>query len=241
MSNDDKASRSRYDTQPSRSPYDAQSSLSTHNKQTDRSPFDTTPSLSPYDGKSNRIPDDTQPSHFPYGTTHRHSAYDDKFSHSSAMVDLDYENLRKERAKLEHDDHKLKMKLQRQHEKAMTEEEKKKKRQEQKDLRIEEKKERRSEKLFERKVKAYDIADKQRKKNYEKRMDGHWMGYADRLGTDPMSDVRLVKRALGVEIRKRMPGTRLGKRGVVDIPKITDFNLLKKIWIHMLDVAKGCI
>lgn len=36
----------------------------------------------------------------------------------------------------------------------------------------------------------------------------HSMGYADQLGIDPISDLRLTKRAAGVSLRRRLPGFR---------------------------------
>ncbi|KAI4231542.1 MAG: hypothetical protein LQ349_005544 [Xanthoria aureola] len=51
-------------------------------------------------------------------------------------------------------------------------------------------------------------AQDQRAHRQQKRWEGHEMGYADHLGEDPLSDIRLTKQAIGVEVRKRMPGIR---------------------------------
>ncbi|KAL8921441.1 MAG: hypothetical protein Q9172_004033 [Xanthocarpia lactea] len=72
----------------------------------------------------------------------------------------------------------------------------------------EEKERKRQDLLDQRYQQECDRAREQERRNREKRADGKDFGHADRLGYDPLSDVRLVKHAVGYEVRKRMPGTR---------------------------------
>lgn len=65
-----------------------------------------------------------------------------------------------------------------------------------------------AEKYHERKVKECQRAREKEQKNARKRMEGHDRGYADHLGIDVISDLRLIKRAAGVDIRHSLPGTR---------------------------------
>ena len=72
----------------------------------------------------------------------------------------------------------------------------------------EEKEEKRRAVLDKRYEKECLRAQDQRAHRVQKRWEGHEMGYADHLGEDPLSDIRLTKQAIGVEVRKRMPGIR---------------------------------
>lgn len=80
-------------------------------------------------------------------------------------------------------------------------------REQQEDTKKEDKERKQQERYYERQVKEYDRAREKREKNARMREE-HKMGYADHLGSDPISDLRLTKHALGVSIRKRLPGTR---------------------------------
>lgn len=73
--------------------------------------------------------------------------------------------------------------------------------------RAEEKERKRREKYSDRKEREYERERAKRAKNARMRQE-HDVGYADNLGVDPISDLRLVKRAAGVSIRKRLPGFR---------------------------------
>ncbi|KAL8911013.1 MAG: hypothetical protein Q9171_003749 [Xanthocarpia ochracea] len=73
---------------------------------------------------------------------------------------------------------------------------------------VEEKERKRQDLLDQRYYQECDRAREQERRNWEKRAEGKDFGHADRLGHDPLSDVRLVKHAVGYEVRKRMPGTR---------------------------------
>ncbi|KAL8857166.1 MAG: hypothetical protein Q9178_006221 [Gyalolechia marmorata] len=72
----------------------------------------------------------------------------------------------------------------------------------------EEKERKRQDLLDQRYYQECERAREQERRNGEKRAKGKDFGHADRLGYDPLSDVRLVKHAVGYEVRKRMPGTR---------------------------------
>ncbi|KAL8982047.1 MAG: hypothetical protein Q9205_003336 [Flavoplaca limonia] len=71
-----------------------------------------------------------------------------------------------------------------------------------------EKEEKRQDLLDERHKKECERAQEQRANRLQKRWEGKRFGNADNLGEDPLSDVKLVKHAVGVEVRKRMPGLR---------------------------------
>ncbi|KAL8671612.1 MAG: hypothetical protein Q9168_003885 [Polycauliona sp. 1 TL-2023] len=74
--------------------------------------------------------------------------------------------------------------------------------------RQEEDKDKIEDRLHDRKVKEWDRAREQREHRQRMRQQGKEFGHADHLGYDPLSDVKLVKHAVGHEVRKRMPGTR---------------------------------
>ncbi len=78
----------------------------------------------------------------------------------------------------------------------------------------EEKERKRQDLLDQRYDQECERAREQERRNGEKRAEGKDFGHADRLGYDPLSDVRLVRHAVGYEVRKRMPGTRW-KGGVI--------------------------
>ncbi|KAI4276458.1 MAG: hypothetical protein LQ337_002474 [Flavoplaca oasis] len=71
-----------------------------------------------------------------------------------------------------------------------------------------EKEEKRQDLLDERCKKECERAQEQRAHRLQKRWEGKRFGNADNLGEDPLSDVKLMKHAVGVEVRKRMPGLR---------------------------------
>ncbi|KAL8882225.1 MAG: hypothetical protein Q9198_000743 [Flavoplaca austrocitrina] len=71
-----------------------------------------------------------------------------------------------------------------------------------------EKEEKRQDLLDKRYKKECERAQEQRQHRQQKRREGKRLGNADNLGEDPLSDVKLVKHAVGVEVRKRMPGLR---------------------------------
>ena len=72
----------------------------------------------------------------------------------------------------------------------------------------EEKEEKRQEVLDQRYEKECDRAEAQRAHRLKKRAEGHFLGCNEHLGEDPLSDIKLMKHAIGVEIRQRMPGWR---------------------------------
>ncbi|KAL9009503.1 MAG: hypothetical protein Q9173_005473 [Seirophora scorigena] len=71
-----------------------------------------------------------------------------------------------------------------------------------------------------------EVKERKRKEKHDKRLERemererakeeknarmqetHRVGYADQLGIDPISDLRLTKRAAGVSLRRRLPGFR---------------------------------
>ncbi|KAL8847785.1 MAG: hypothetical protein Q9221_007184 [Calogaya cf. arnoldii] len=79
-----------------------------------------------------------------------------------------------------------------------------KQRQQQKEL----KEDKRQDLLDKREEKEWARVQEQREHRQRKRDEGKIFGTADNLGHDPLSDVKLVKHAVGYEVRKRMPGFR---------------------------------
>ncbi|KAL8881414.1 MAG: hypothetical protein Q9198_001385 [Flavoplaca austrocitrina] len=71
-----------------------------------------------------------------------------------------------------------------------------------------EKEEKRQVLLDERYKTECERAQEQRAHKQQKRCEGKRFGNAEHLGEDPLSDVKLMKHAVGVEVRKRMPGFR---------------------------------
>ncbi|KAL8787421.1 MAG: hypothetical protein Q9213_002198 [Squamulea squamosa] len=100
--------------------------------------------------------------------------------------------LQKDRLPSEHDMKDEERKVQR----GLKAEEKRNAKEKQAALKEEEREEKRDRRL----AKEMDRERRYKQEDWEK-------GYAGYLGCDPRSDLRATRRALGVEIRKRMPGT----------------------------------
>ncbi|KAL9037906.1 MAG: hypothetical protein Q9180_003455 [Flavoplaca navasiana] len=71
-----------------------------------------------------------------------------------------------------------------------------------------EKEEKRQDLLDERYKEECERAQEQRLHRQHNRREGKRLGNANNLGEDPLSDVKLVKHAVGVEVRMRLPGLR---------------------------------
>ena len=71
-----------------------------------------------------------------------------------------------------------------------------------------EKEENRQDLLDDRYKKECERAQVQGAHRLQKRWEGKRFGNAEHLGEDPLSDVKLMKHAVGVQVTKRMPGLR---------------------------------